>query len=292
MSQPDGPLRFAIAISAPKPFECPGIVPTGEPFNWSVTITVTRGNTFSHRGIDAEFTSEFYAKDCKPMKLSHVQNRLSDAGTINATGTFNFATCLVPPHMQTYRGSLFRVQHWIRISVKKTIGSVTYHEEVTSFEITPMARAIDALCVRIAIADNIRIDLMVNRRKYDIADVICGAAHFLLVSLKIKTFTVALVAQEISEVTGKTQKCANVLQTWDMVDGAPVKGEIVPFRLYLAPLALCPSCARAEGGYTVAHFLHFSFVTTNGGKYFKDLQIVIVKWPTLPFEFEEESSSE
>jgi vacuolar protein sorting-associated protein 26 len=108
------------------------------------------------------------------------------------------------------------------------------------------------------------------------------------VALKIKSFTVSLTAQELMEAGGKTKKYKHILKTWEVTDGAPVKGEIIPFRLYLAPLNLSPSCSRAESGYTVTHFLHFSIITTSNEKYFKALQITLHKWTGSPFAFAEE----
>jgi vacuolar protein sorting-associated protein 26 len=193
--------------------------------------------------------------------------------------------CPVPPHVQTYHGHSFSVCHWIRLTVKKTLGSIDYSEEVYSYEIAPVAKALDPLCIRVAVAENIRVDLLINRRKFDISDVICGAAHFLLVALKIKTFTLSLVAQELMEAEGKTKKHKTVCGTWEITDGAPVKGEIVPFRVFLAPLDISPSCANAAGGYTVTHFLHFTIITTGREKYFKQLQIKLYKFQTSPFQF-------
>jgi vacuolar protein sorting-associated protein 26 len=184
-------------------------------------------------------------------KLSSIPSKLSDAGQINGSLEFTFPKCQILPRLQTYHGKSFSIFHWFRLSVKKTFGSIDYAEELLSYEVTPMIKALDPLCVRVAVAENIRIDLMINRRKFELTDMICGSTHFLLVALKIKSFTVALMAQELMEAGGKTKKLKNILGTWEITDGAPVKGEIIPFRLFLAPLNLSPSCCRAESGYTV-----------------------------------------
>ena len=112
-----------------------------------------------------------------------------------------------------------------------------------------------------------------------------GGAHFLLVALKIVKFTVELVAQEILDIGGKTKKHTNIIYEWEITDGAPVKGEIIPFRLFFSPLNVSPSVVDQTKGYSVSHFLHFYIHTTSGTKYFKALQIKLGKWTSMPFGF-------
>jgi hypothetical protein len=87
------------------------------------------------------------------------------------------------------------------------------------------------------------------------------------------------------ETSGKTQKGKHVLHSWDITDGALVKGQIVSLRLFLAPLRASSSGSSAESGYTVTHVLHFSIVTTSNEKYFKAPQVHLHKCAQPPFIF-------
>lgn len=278
-------LAFELTLTPRGEELCPGIMQTGESFDAVLKIIVNSGGSFSHRGIDFEFASELTPKGHKMIRLNQINERLAEPGAILGTAEFKLPTMTIGQRQQTYIGASFSVRHWIRVVVKKTFGSVDFTKEIESYQVVPTIKALDPLCVRVAVAENIRIDLMINRRKFELGDVICGAAHFLLVALKIKTFTVMLMAQEMTEINGKTKKFKNVCGTWEITDGAPVKGEIIPFRLYLAPLKLTPSGSNPESGYSVTHFLHFMLVTMSGEKYFKALQINLFKWPSLPFAF-------
>ena len=281
-------LSFDLKITPRGEDLCPGIAQTGESFDAVLTITVNSGGSFSHRGIDFEFASEFTPKGHKLTRLNQINERLVEGGSIIGSMEFKLPTMTIGARQQTYHGGSFSVRLWIRVNVKKTFGSVDFTQEIPSYQIVPTIKGIDPFCVRVAVAENIRIDLMIQRRKFELSDVICGAAHFLLVALKIKAFTVQLMAQEMTEINGKTKKFKNICATWEITDGAPVKGEIIPFRLYLAPLNLTPSSSNPENGYSVTHFLHFMLVTMSGEKYFKSLQIHLFKWPSLPFAFTDE----
>lgn len=288
-------LSFAFNIKTAEPQLCPGVVNTGDKFDVSLTVTATSGNAFQYKGIEFDFYSEYAPSHSKPIRFGQVHDKSTESGVIKSTKEFVFPTCQIPARAQTYMGESFTVRHWLKVSVKKTFGSVDYTEEVISYTVVPSVKGavkLDPVAIRVAVSDNIRIDLMINRAKFELRDMICGACHFLLVALKIKTFTVSLVAHEMSEVAGKTKKHKFTCGSWEVTDGAPVKGEIIPFRLFLDPLNLTPSCANAEHGYSVAHFLHFSFVTLSGEKYFKAIQISLMKWSETPFVFSGEDKEE
>lgn len=288
MSKKPSPLNFDLTYNTETPQQVKNVFQVGESFDTTLKITTPKGN-FSHRGIDFEFCTEFLPKGGKVIKYNTVALRLSEAGTISNSQEFQLPKCSIGANCQTYVGDSFSLRHWLRISVKKLIGTVDYEKEIIAYNIQPPSKKLDLICVRVAVQDSIRIDLITNRRQFEINDVITGAAHFLLVNLKVKSFTVTLVAQEYTEVNGKVNRTKNRIQQWEITDGAPVKGEIVPFRLFLHPLHLNPSCSNPEHGYSVTHFLHFTVVTMSNEKYFKALQIKLNKWPVLPFVFTDDN---
>lgn len=291
MTKKASPLNFDLAFTTENPQQLKNVFQVGESFDISLKISTPKGN-FSHRGIDFEFCTEFLPKGGKVIKYNAVSLRVSEAGTIANSQDFKLPKCNIGPNCQTYIGESFSLRHWIRISVKKLIGAVDFERELIAYNVSPPSKKLDLICVRVAVQDSIRIDLITNRRQFEINDVITGAAHFLLVNLKVKLFTVALIAQEYTEVNGKVNRTKNRIQSWEITDGAPVKGEIIPFRLFLHPLHLNPSCSNPELGYSVTHFLHFTVVTMSNEKYFKALQIKLNKWPVLPFVFTDDQPKE
>lgn len=291
MTKKPSPLNFELAFKTEKPQQIKNIFQVGESFDVSLKITSAKGN-FSHRGIDFEFCTEFLPKGGKIVKYNVANLHVSEAGVIPTTQEFQLPKCFIAQNAQTYVGESFSLRHWIRISVKKLIGTVDFEREIIAYNVTSPSKKLDLICVRVAVEDSIRIDLITNRRQFEINDVITGAAHFLLVNLKVKLFTVALIAQEYSEINGKVNRNKNKIQSWEITDGAPVKGEIIPFRLFLHPLHLNPSCSNPQQGYSVTHFLHFTVVTMSNEKYFKALQIKLNKWTVLPFVFTDDNSKE
>ena len=284
MGKKTPPLNFDLQITTEKPQVFPDIFQVGETLTMTLKITSNKG-VFNHRGIDFEYCTEFSPSNGKPIKYNPINLRLAEAGVIPNEINFDLPKCQIPANTQTYNGNSFSVKHWVRVSVKKLIGSVDFNRELVAYNLTEPSKRIEPLCVRVAVADSIKIDLIINRRRYELDDMIIGGAHFLLVNLKVKSFTVSLIAQEFSEVNGKTIRCKNKIANWEISDGAPVKGEVIPIRLFLGPLNLTPSCSNPEKGYSVTHFLHFSVVTMSGERYYKDLQMRISKWTASPYTF-------
>lgn len=285
------PLDFDVQIVPLVPQVDPGIFNCGDSFDVRLVIKVRGNSTFSHKGIFFEFASELIPDKGKVIQLaSPIQAQLTEAGGLTGVMECQLPQLTIPSTVQTYHGELFSIKHLLRFTVKKGFGSVEHSVEVIAYSYTPCVTKLQPLCVRVAVAENIRIDLLINRRKFELNDVLLGGAHFLLVALKIVKFTVELVAQEILDIGGKTKKHTNILFEWEITDGAPVKGEIVPFRLFLAPLNVSPSVVDQTKGYSVSHFLHFYIHTTSGTKYFKALQIKLGKWSSMPFSFTDELS--
>lgn len=280
------PLEFDVSIVPLVPQAEGGIFNCGDSFDLRIRISTKNGSSFSHKGIHFYFTSILVPNTGKPINLTtplHIQ--ISESSSINPMFECNMPQLTIPANIQTYHGELFSVKHMLQFVVKKSFGSVEYSEEIKAFSYAPCVSKLQPLCVRVAVTENVRIDLVINRRKFELRDVILGGAHFLLVALKITKFEVSLVAQEVMEVSGKPVKHKNTINTWGVTDGAPVKGEIIPFRLYLSPLNLTPSVVDQTKGFSVSHFLYFTIFTTSGQKYYKSLQIKLGKWTSMPFAY-------
>ena len=266
-----------------------GIFNCGDSFDLKIKIISPKNENISYRKITFQFLTIIEDEKLRIKKIAtHADLEIAKSGQLNPDFEYLIPHLTIPLDIQTYHGELFSIKHILQFNVKKTFKSFDYTEEIKAFQYTPCVDKLQPLCVRVAVSENVRIDLLIGRRKFELRDVILGGAHFLLVALKITKFEVSLVAQELIEDKGKSEKHKNVIHTWGITDGAPIKGEIIPFRLYLSPLNLTPSFVDQQKGYSVSHFLHFTIFTTSGQKYFKSLQIKLGKWTSMPFQFLDE----
>ncbi|OHS97885.1 Vacuolar protein sorting-associated protein 26A [Tritrichomonas foetus] len=289
----EGPLRFTFEIPRSSKHDVPGVYQCGETVKPKLKITCIKEKSFAHRGVEFEFFTEIAIKGQKPTVFNYIHRKFSDNATIHSFVEFdNVPECQLDANLATYHGGSFSIKHILKVSVKKLIGSIDYEKEIIAYDLQPPIKSLEPLCVRAAVAGSIRIDLMINRRRYDLGDVIHGAAHFLLSELKIKCFNIGLVAHEYTEANGRSHRHKFNICNYEISDGPPVKGEVIPFRIFLDPHKLTPSCSNPTRGYSVTHFLNFMIITMTNEKYFKSLQIKLVKCQKPPFQFVNENKME
>ncbi|KAK1933735.1 Vacuolar protein sorting-associated protein 26B [Phytophthora citrophthora] len=68
---------------------------------------------------------------------------------------------------------------------------------------------------------------------------------------------------------------SETITKFEIMDGAPVKGESVPVRLYLAPYALTPTYRNVQSRFSVKYFLNLVLVDEEDRRYFKQQEIII-----------------
>ena len=69
---------------------------------------------------------------------------------------------------------------------------------------------------------------------------ILGKIYFLLVRIKIKFMELAVIRRETAGSGANTYTESENIVKHELMDGAPIKGECVPIRLFLSHLDLTP----------------------------------------------------
>ena len=67
----------------------------------------------------------------------------------------------------------------------------------------------------------------------------------------------------------------DTLTKFEVMDGAPVRGESVPIRLYLAGFDLSPTYRNISNMFTVRYYLNLVIVDEEDRRYFKQQEIVL-----------------
>ncbi len=80
-----------------------------------------------------------------------------------------------------------------------------------------------------------------------------------------------LVARAASNVYHET----DTLTKFEVMDGAPVRGESVPIRLYLSGFDLTPTYRNIINMYTVRYYLNLVIVDEEDRRYFKQQEILL-----------------
>ena len=98
------------------------------------------------------------------------------------------------------------------------------------------------------------------------------------VRIKIKNMELAIIRRES---TGKGATMYNESETvakFEIMDGAPVRGESIPIRLFLGGFdALTPSFRNVNNKFSVKYFLNLVLIDEEDRRYFKQQEITLFR---------------
>lgn len=123
--------------------------------------------------------------------------------------------------------------------------------------------------MEVGIEDCLHIEFEYNKNKYHLQDVIVGKIYFLLVRIKIKYMEIAILKTEVVGSGPNTFKESETVAKFEIMDGAPVRGESIPIRLFLAGYDLAPSMRDVGKKFSVKYFLNLVLVDEEDRRYFK-----------------------
>jgi vacuolar protein sorting-associated protein 26 len=70
---------------------------------------------------------------------------------------------------------------------------------------------------------------------------------------------------------------SETLTRFEVMDGAPIKGERIPVRLFLSGLDLSPTLVNVANCFTVRYFLNLVLVDEEDRRYFKQQEITLFR---------------
>ena len=98
--------------------------------------------------------------------------------------------------------------------------------------------------MEVGIEDCLHIEFEYAKNKYHLDDVVVGKIFFLLVRIKIKHMEVEIRRRESTGTGANAYNESETIAKYEVMDGAPVRGESIPVRLFLAPYASHPDVQK------------------------------------------------
>jgi len=130
--------------------------------------------------------------------------------------------------------------------------------------------------MEVGIEDCLHIEFEYNKSKYHLQDVVIGKIYFLLVRIKIKHMELVIIKRETTPSgSGSTNTDSENITKYEIMDGAPVRGESIPVRLFLSPYDLSPSYKSIHNKFSVRYYLNLVLVDEEDRRYFKQQEITM-----------------
>lgn len=290
------------------------IVSSREDLAGEVKVNVFGGKKLDHTGIRIELKGivELNA-DKTPYEFASAVREVCPAGSLTGISAFKFAFARPDLPFENYTGVNGRVRYLLRAVVTKAgygAAALIKDQEIAVQTVDPAAGLAatsplwsgqgagagagasasssaatgtatsessngTGVKLEVGIEDCLHIEFEYDKTKYHLKDVVTGRVDFLLVRIKIKHMEVALIRREAAGFPGSVTNDSETLTRFEVMDGAPIKGERIPVRLFLSGLDLSPTLVNVANCFTVRYFLNLVLVDEEDRRYFKQQEITL-----------------
>ncbi|CAI5534527.1 unnamed protein product [Closterium sp. Naga37s-1] len=184
-------------------------------------------------------------------------------GEISQRKIYPFEFQNVEMQYESYNGVNVRLGYILRVTVSRNYSSNIVKEKDFWMEV--------------GIEDCLHIEFEYNKSKYHLKDVVIGKIYFLLVRIKIKHMELEIRRRESTGSGPNTYNESETLAKYEVMDGAPVRGECIPIRLFLSPYDLTPTYRNINNKFSVKYFLNLVLVDEEDRRYFKQQEITLFR---------------
>lgn len=257
----------------------------GETVSGKVNVTLKKpGSKLEHQGIKIEFIGQielFYDRG-NHHEFKCLAKALARPGDLIQNTSYPFDFPNVEKQFEVYSGSNVRLRYFLRATIVRRISDITKEVDIAVHTLCSYPEMNNPIKMEVGIEDCLHIEFEYNKSKYHLKDTIIGKIYFLLVRIKIKHMEIAIIKRE-STGTGPNMFTENeTIAKYEIMDGAPVKGESIPIRVFLAGYNLTPTMRDINKKFSVKYFLNLVLMDTEDRRYFKQQEITLWRKADIP----------
>ncbi|KPA81343.1 vacuolar protein sorting-associated protein-like protein [Leptomonas pyrrhocoris] len=267
-----------------------------EPVKGRVVLTPS-GTSFAHRGVTVELIGVVTIfRDVEEKSVFLQQERHFEPDTVMQPTPFEF-TFSAPKEHESYRGIYAKVAYYVKATVKQRFKDAGIREEVwvhrvddALSEAQPDASAHmnyfretcfgpESIAMDVGVDNVLHIEFRYDKKVFHMTERVLGKVTFKVADMEIAFGEVGLVRKEALH-PGKAEESIEqeTLQKFEVMDGTPIVGEVVPIRLYLKSIPrLTPTFQNVEDFFSVRYFLNLVLVSQEGRRYFKQQEIQLYR---------------
>lgn len=166
-----------------------------------------------------------------------------------------------------------RLRYFINVVINRNYNRITKEEEFIVYNTGTEPELNPPIKMEVGIEECLHIEFEFSHSRFHLKDCILGKVSFNLVRIKIKLMELQIIRKE---TVGSNQNAVTEQETlskFEIMDGAPVKGELVPVRFYLASTDLTPTYKNVNNRYSTKYFLNLVLLDEDERRYFKQQEI-------------------
>jgi len=250
----------------------------GESVTGKVNITLHRKTgRLEHQGIKIEFLGliELYYDRGNHHEFLSLSKELARPGELTQNTSFDFEFNQVEKPYETYAGVNVRLRYFLRVTMGRRLTDLTKELDLAVQTLATYPEMNNPIKMEVGIEECLHIEFEYNKSKYHLKDVIVGKIYFLLVRIKIKHMEIAIIKRETCGIGPNTYHENENIAKYEIMDGAPVRGESIPIRVFLAGYDLTPTMRDINKKFSVRYYLNLVLVDEEDRRYFKQQEITL-----------------
>ncbi|KAF9349798.1 Vacuolar protein sorting-associated protein 26B [Mortierella sp. AD094] len=252
----------------------------GETVSGKIKIRVKDGKKLEHNGIRVEFVGniELFYDRGNHYEFSSLQHDLAVPGELRSSTTYDFEFKNVEKMYESYHGINVKLRYFVRVTILRRLADVVKERDIWVYSyVMPAENANNSIKMEVGIEDCLHIEFEYNRSKYHLKDVIVGKIYFLLVRIKIKHMELSIIRRETTGAAPNQYNESETITKFEIMDGAPVRGETIPIRLFLGGFELTPTFREVNKKFSTRYYLNLVLVDEEHRRYFKQQEITIFR---------------
>ena len=220
-------------------------------------------------------------QDRSNYEFTSLVRELEAPGELLGEKQYPFEFTGVDKQYESYDGINVRLRYFIRVTIARQYSSKVVHEETIRVHVASTVEepeSNNSIKMEVGIEDCLHIEFEYNKSRYHLKDAVLGKIFFLLVRIKIKHMEIAIIKRESTGTGANTFNENETVAKFEIMDGAPVRGESIPIRLFLSGFdALTPSFRNVNNKFSVKYFLNLVLIDEEDRRYFKQQEITLYR---------------
>lgn len=245
-----------------------------------IRIDVKDGKSLQHNGVKVEFvgTIEMIYDRENSQEFTSLERHLDDPGVIDGDKTFAFQFTNAEKIYDTYSGINVSLRYFLRVTVLRAqyTPDISKEFDICVQHCVQEPQVNNAIRMEVGIEDALHIEFEYNKSKFHLRDVVIGKIYFLLVRINIKRMEVEIRRRESAGSGANVYNETDTVMKFEVMDGAPVRGETIPVRMFLSACkALTPTYRSINNKFSVKYYLNLVLVDEDDRRYFKQSEITL-----------------
>lgn len=249
----------------------------GENVSGAVNVSLKAGGRLEHKGIKIELVGQIdllYNRSYQE-EFTSLTKQLTPAGVLAQSKMFSFEFPNVEKSFESYFGCNVRLRYFVRVTVVRRLTDLVKELEFVVHTLSSYPENSNSLKMEVGIEDCLHIEFEYNKQRYHLKDAIIGKIYFLLVRVKIKHMELNIIKRETTGIGQNAFHDEDTIAKFEIMDGAPVRGESIPIRLFLSAYELTPTMRDINKKFSVRYYLNLVLIDEEERRYFKQQEIIL-----------------